>query len=173
MLIHVFNDVMANFPDSSLAFLKQAAKFSEVGRVWKDGDALVLEGTPIKTGGISTYTWTSGQIYKKLCMTKSVSPRFSLPVIWNLCRYYDTIRDETCTNVREYLLKKYSIETELAPFYLLRSRLYTKYKTKQKDLKIKSPTIKYVVDKGITSVILLPHKGIVKSLLSLLKDTSL
>ena len=176
MLAHVFNDILFNSPEVCTPFLCRAIGVSELNRAWRDGDTIRLEGVaplavPIKktrskkkkpVASPIEAQWTSGRIYQKL---EEVPSKYSVPVLWKLCRYYDT-DDETCEALRAYVKTTIGLKMERTPFYLWKTyRLYSRFKKLDKKFTETHKYIKLNVDKDTISIVILPHKGVVKTLL--------
>jgi len=167
MLIHVFNSLLhGDQPEELVTFLKEGTGIESFGRVWRDGDHLQIEGLSTDNKSVSA-SWSSAHIYQKL---SEVRPRVALPVLWKLCRYYDT-DDETCEALRSYLLKL-GLSIERVPFYRKgKYSLYTKSGKIGEKPEINPKRVKLVIDKNTTDVIIFPHRGVIKTLLGLLEAT--
>lgn len=175
MLVHVFDTLLVEeegttfFPD----FLRRATKATSIESVRRDGEYLVIEGVKKKKKEEKEFTveWPSGILYQKLQGTHS---KRTLPVIWKMCRYYHSgVEDVASSTLRSYLEKEHGVVLEQVPFCLEPTGALS---TSCQASKITFPDeldpdhIEITVDKQSTDVILLPHRGVARMLLLLLKE---
>jgi hypothetical protein len=171
MLVHVFNTLMAEEEESSFftVFLKRATKASRLRDAWQDGQYLVVRGKKEKKN--FKVEWSSGMLYQKLRGTHS---KATLPVIWKMCHYYHAGSDDISSRIlRQYVTNHFKISLENVPFSLEEDgSLSTRCKKPGEPLQegVSTNKVKIVVDKQSLNIILLPHRGIARMLLLLLKE---
>ena len=156
-----------------LRFLEAATKKS-VQRSWRDGRTYVIEEPPDKEDKAPhRIVWPSGRLHLKL---NKVKPKVSIPLLWKLCRYYDTpVEEETSKLLRDYVQKKRGVRLETVPFYLVTkySRLHTCCKLIGSKPQSSFKKIRITVDKNDLTVILLPHREVAEVLLRRLEEVAL
>lgn len=172
MLVHVFDTLWVEeegttfFPD----FLRRATKATSIENVRRDGEYLVIEGIKKKKKKEFTVEWPSGILYQKLWRTHS---KRTLPVIWKMCRYYSGVEDVASRMLRSYLKKEHGVVLEHTPFCLeptgVLSTSCQASKTTFPD-ELDPDHVKITVDKQSADVILLPHRGVARTLMLLLKE---
>jgi hypothetical protein len=172
MLVHVFDTLSAEEEETTFFsdFLRAATKAAQIESVRLDREYLVISGVKKKTDEKFSVEWPSGMLYQKL--RKGPSKR-TLPVIWRMCRYYYNGANDVASNtVRSYLEKELGLALEDAPFCLeptgVLSTTTQKSKTIFEELGLNQ--VEITVDKQSANVILLPHRGVARTLLLLLKD---
>lgn len=173
MLVHVF-DTLASADDEGifLQFLEEATGWGGCSG-WRHGRNYVVEELPKKkkkSRDPERVSWPSGMLYQKLGDARL---RTSFPVLWSLCRYYDT-DTESSDLVRQYLRTK-GVELERVPFFRLRgeSSLQARSKLIGKQPKKDRKVIQITVDKSDLTAILLPHRGVVQVMLRRLEEIAL
>lgn len=181
MLVHVFATLLSEeeegtsfFPD----FIQRAAEATEIESIRRDGEYLVIDGikkTKSKKKNRTkrkpfTVEWPSGALYQKLRGTHS---KRTLPVIWRMCQYYyGGVNNIASGTLHSYLEKEHQVVLENSPFCLegngsLSTSCHHSKVTFPDDLNAKQ--VEITVDKRSTNVILLPHRGVARTLLLLLK----
>lgn len=177
MLVHVF-DTLTSADDEGifLRFLEEVTGW-EGCSAWRQGRNYLVEELleepskkkkePKEPERVS---WPGGMLYQKL---EGARLKTSLPVLWKLCKYYDT-DNETSDLVREYLRTK-GVDMERVPFYRMpgEAQLQARCKPVGKYPKKDRKVIQITVDKSDLTVTLLPHRGVVQVLLRRLEEVAL